>query len=220
MGRGSYFWNERPEVQQLVPTGAIRILDVGCAAGRFGAALKEGVAGRVVHGIEPHGPAAAEAMQILDAVHEGEFSLEAGRELARGVPYDVIVFNDVLEHMVDPGAALRASRDLLAPHSSVIASIPNFRNWRTLNTILREGTFAYADSGVLDRTHLRFFCKRDIIELFIDCGFDVEHIGGIAPLNRKNWQRWKLVSRFLGNDLHIDGAFVQFVVRASLAPPE
>ena len=159
-------------------------------------------------------------MQILDAVHEGEFSLGAGRELAHGVPYDVIVFNDVLEHMVDPSAALRASRDLLAPNGSVIASIPNFRNWRTLNTILREGTFAYEDSGVLDRTHLRFFCKRDIIELFIDSGFDVEHIGGIAPLNRRNWQRWEFVSRFLGNDLHIEGAFVQYVVRASLAPAD
>ena len=40
--------------------------------------------------------------------------------------------------------------------------------------VQRKGDFRYVDAGILDRTHLRFFCKKNILELFEDNGYKVE----------------------------------------------
>ena len=85
-----------------------------------------------------------------------------------------------------------------------------------MDMILRQGSFRYADKGVLDRTHLRFFCLTDMIELFESAGLQVINSQGISSLNLKNWQRWHLVSRLVGNGLAFEGRFEQFIVVGSL----
>ena len=71
---------------------------------------------------------------------------------------------------------LRKIRKFLKPNGILLASIPNIREIKTLIDIVIKGDFKYVDSGILDKTHLRFFCKKNIIELFESTGYKIEKI--------------------------------------------
>jgi 2-polyprenyl-3-methyl-5-hydroxy-6-metoxy-1,4-benzoquinol methylase len=84
-----------------------------------------------------------------------------------------VVFGDVLEHLVDPWEALRVARGLLAPGGVAIVSVPNVAAWPVRFGLL-AGRFDYADFGLLDRTHLRFFTRRSAHELVQAAGYEIE----------------------------------------------
>lgn len=94
--------------------------------------------------------------------------------------FDVLIFNDVLEHMTDPWSTLRDSHQLLAEAGKVVVSLPNVRYWPVVMRLLVRGEFEYTDIGVLDRTHLRFFTRTSMIELMESSGFRVEQV---SPIN-------------------------------------
>ncbi len=86
--------------------------------------------------------------------------------------FDVITFGDVLEHLRDPVAVLNNLRPLIAPAGYLVASIPNVAH-RSLRLSLLFGEFDYADMGLLDRTHLRFFTIRTIEKMMNESGFRI-----------------------------------------------
>src|SRR5262249_17562981 len=148
----------------LVPFAARRVLDVGCAAGALGAALKR--RGTVeVTGIESHPEAARVARGHLDDVIELDLDAAQALPVAAG-PAGPIRCPDVLEHLRDPARVLRLLAAALAPGGTLVASIPNVRHASVLVPLLVEGRWRYADEGILDRTHLRFFTLPEILELF------------------------------------------------------
>ncbi|MGQ0553125.1 MAG: class I SAM-dependent methyltransferase [Planctomycetota bacterium] len=159
-----------PQLLELVPAGAKLVLDVGCATGNFGAALKGQRPGLVVHGLEQDRATAAQAAARLDRVFVAD--LGAGLPTLAG-PYDCIVCGDVLEHLVDPWSALRSLVGVLAPGGSVVASLPNVRHYRVLRDLVLRGRFTYRETGVLDSTHLRFFTLREMEALFERAGLRV-----------------------------------------------
>jgi len=172
---GRYFQNERSDVMGLVPEGAVRILDVGCAAGVMGGALKRQNPKREVVGLECDKKAAEEAGGVLDKV----FRADAERFWP---PYpehyfDCIVYADVLEHMRDPLAALKRHKRLLAPHGVMVMSIPNVRHFSVVGGLL-EGRWQYRDEGLLDRAHLRFFTLTEIREMLEAAGLEAVSIQG------------------------------------------
>ena len=171
----NYFEQSRSEMLRFVPAVSRRVLDVGCGKGNFGEALKHSRQIEV-WGLEPVTAAVAEAATKLDHVIEGIFSPDADLPPAS---FDAIIFNDVLEHLLDPAAALRLAHTLLKPGGVVVASIPNIRHFQTQWEIVVRGEWRYRDSGTLDRTHLRFFTRKSIPVLFETCGFAVEQIEGI-----------------------------------------
>ena len=70
---------------------------------------------------------------------------------------DALVLADVLEHCRHPAEVLRyLCRTYLYPGAVVIISLPNVTHWYVRLSLLL-GRFNYADRGLLDRTHLRFF---------------------------------------------------------------
>ncbi|SNB47970.1 bifunctional 2-polyprenyl-6-hydroxyphenol methylase/3-demethylubiquinol 3-O-methyltransferase UbiG [Geobacter sp. DSM 9736] len=87
--------------------------------------------------------------------------------------FDVILCGDVLEHLVDPWRMVRRLAAWLKPGGCLIASIPNVREIKTVLKIVLKGNFRYDSAGIMDRTHLRFFCKRDMLDLFEQNGLDV-----------------------------------------------
>src|ERR1019366_10679707 len=96
-----------------------RVLDVGCGAGAFGGALKKKF-GCEIWGVEPDLKSCGKAATRLDRAVHGRFDDKLG--LPPGY-FDCIFFNDVLEHMVDPAAALRLAQKFLAPDGKIVASI-------------------------------------------------------------------------------------------------
>ncbi len=89
-----------------------------------------------------------------------------------GEPFDLIVYGDVLEHLKDPLGVLQMLNRTLAPDGRVLVSVPNIAHfWVRLNLLV--GRFEYADRGILDRTHLRFFTRRSLHRLLQDAGLEV-----------------------------------------------
>jgi methionine biosynthesis protein MetW len=169
----------RPEILSLVPAGARRVLDLGCAAGSLGAALKE--RGDVhVTGIERDPAYAAVAAEVYDRVVEGDVEqVPAG--LGR---FDCLVAADVLEHLVDPWGALTAYTRLLDPGCRAIVSLPNVGHWTTYAALAR-GRWPRLEEGVHDATHLRWFTRRDAIELCEEAGLVVERV------EHRTWLLWR-----------------------------
>jgi 2-polyprenyl-3-methyl-5-hydroxy-6-metoxy-1,4-benzoquinol methylase len=208
----SYFEQIRSEMLPFVPPECRRLLDVGCGDGNFGELLKQ-TRSLEVWGIEPVTAAAASAATKLDRVIEGTFSSELDLPSNH---FDAIVFNDVLEHLFDPTAALRLARTLLRPGGAIIASIPNIRHFPTLWEVIVHGEWRYQDYGILDRTHLRFFTKKSIIALLTDCELTVARIEGINPNyggSRGKWRCFRMI-KFLTFDSIEDMQYLQFAVVA------
>ena len=159
-------FNER--LLGAVPSGARRILEVGCARGRLGHELKRQDQRRHVAGVELDPDAARVAGERLDEV----FVLDVQAETPPIEPgsLDCIIFGDVLEHLVDPEDVLRRYRHLLAPDGLVLVSVPNIQHFSIVKNLLR-GDFMYQPSGLLDSTHLRFFTYMTFAKLMLDAGF-------------------------------------------------
>jgi len=89
--------------------------------------------------------------------------------------FDAIVYGDVLEHLTDPLPVLVALNRLLAPAGRVMVSVPNVAHlWVRLQLLL--GRWDYADRGILDRTHLRFFTRRTFVRFLEDAGLSVTEL--------------------------------------------
>lgn len=173
---GGYYRSERREMAQYVPLTTARLLDVGCGAGDFGRFLKgQGVSH--VAGVELVERAWTLAQEALDEVVLG--NIEQMELPFPDASFDCITFNDVLEHLVNPEAALRKAARCLAPDGVVLMSLPNVRFFQVIQ-MLGEGRWSYADAGILDRTHLRFFTANEIPELIAAAGLELLEL---APLS-------------------------------------
>ena len=148
-----------------------RILEVGCASGYFGQALKD--AGHEVWGVEMSPKAAARARQRLDHVFVGTMEEFLALDSLRGVKFDYITFGDVLEHLVDPEQVLRDCRRILSPAGAIAASIPNIAH-KAVRMMLLQGRWEYADFGILDSTHLRFFTRDSVVDTFTRAGYRIQ----------------------------------------------
>lgn len=164
-----YYSGQRKDLIDLVPSGYRTVLDVGCGEGNNTPYLRQKGATYVV-GIEITPENAAIARAHMDEVWCG--SVEAELPFHEG-QFDLIICADVLEHLVDPWAALTKLRRLLLPGGYVLASIPNIRYLPVLFELLVKGRFRYVPAGVLDRTHLRFFTRLEIASLFEMTGFEI-----------------------------------------------
>lgn len=198
-GNSSYYEFARPEILERIPRSAQRVLEIGCGAGRLGESLKARQDAEVL-GVELSEFAAAQARSRLDAVFVGDIEqidLPVGpRSL------DTIVCGDVLEHLRDPGALLRRARDWLGPGGALIASIPNVRHHSVVRALL-DGNWTYESAGLLDSTHLRFFTRRDIEEMFRLAGYNVERIEIIPGPGYGEWVQTGRPTELRVGRLHI-----------------
>lgn len=153
---------------------AERVLDLGCATGRQARLLRE--RGCRVVGVERDPKAAERAREWCERVIVCDLDVvdlvaEVGSDR-----FDVIAAGDVLEHLRDPVQLLRSSLPLLRPGGRVVASVPNVAHG-SVRLALLTGAFSYQDTGILDRTHLRFFTLDSVGQLFESAGMEVIHIG-------------------------------------------
>jgi predicted TPR repeat methyltransferase len=141
-----------------------RILDIGTAAGFLGKTLPP--SRYHVSGIEPDVGWADAATGFYDQIFVGTLE-EASDEYIRA--FDLVVCCDVLEHMADPEEQLTRLVNLQNPKTRFIVSVPNIAHlWVRLNLLF--GCFDYSDRGILDRTHLRFFTRKGLLEMLENAG--------------------------------------------------
>ncbi len=165
-----YYSRPRVGLLDLVTAVPARVLDVGCGAGATLALLAErGATTR--YGIERNPTAAATARGVATEVWVGDVE-QLEPPLADGT-VDLIVYGDVLEHLVDPWRLLRRFRRLLAPGGRAVTSVPNIAHYEVLRDLLLHDEFRYRDDGILDRTHLRFFTHRTLRRMLEESGYRV-----------------------------------------------
>jgi 2-polyprenyl-3-methyl-5-hydroxy-6-metoxy-1,4-benzoquinol methylase len=164
----------RSDLAALLPRSARTVLDVGCSGGATAALLRERGVTRVV-GIEPDPGDAAEAAKACDQVLRGRLE-DVADDLAG--QFDGILFGDVLEHLAEPAAALLRVRPWLSASGAVVASVPNVGHWSVIADLL-GGRFDYVPYSILSGTHLRFFTRATIQDLFESCGYGVESISTV-----------------------------------------
>jgi SAM-dependent methyltransferase len=102
---------------------------------------------------------------IVGDVEELDLEAELG-----GERFDAILFADVLEHLRDPAAVLRRVRPFVADGGAVVASIPNVAH-ASVRLSLLAGSFRYREQGLLDESHLRFFTREGVQDLFEGSGY-------------------------------------------------
>lgn len=171
---GPYYGEEREDIQALIPEDAASVLDVGCAAGELGRALKRK---RSVHasGVELNPAVARLAERHLDRVYVCSVE-DVGFERQ----FDCVVCGDLLEHLPDPWAVLEKLRAAIAPGGCLIASLPCITHWSILRDLL-EGHFEYLPFGLLCWEHLRFFTPDGVVRLFKDAGYEIVRVESKIP---------------------------------------
>lgn len=146
------------------------VLDVGASTGYLAEVLVEH--GCRVTGIEIDPDAARQAEKSCERVIVGDVEELNLQEILEEGSFDVIIFGDVLEHLKDPAQTLNRFKPFLSPGGYVVASIPNIAHG-SVRLALLQGRFQYQPLGLLDNTHLRFFTRESVEQLFENVGFRI-----------------------------------------------
>ncbi len=180
------------------------LLDVGCGRGRLGLEIER--LGYTVTGLDNSPIACATARGRITEVLELDITDYSAveREL-KGRKFDWLMAADSLEHAVDPWTVLTFYRKFVKRDGHLIISLPNIVVWDNRIRMLFGG-FNYADSGVLDRTHLRFFTFRSAREFVTDCGFAPEKCRWEPGIGRAFLP---LIKRFLQDKEHSPGSILE-----------
>ncbi|MGN7457235.1 methyltransferase domain-containing protein [Paenibacillus pasadenensis] len=167
-----YIRHEIISAIQAHPEARIRVLEVGCACGGTLLNIKHLYKNVELHGIELNehsAKIAATFAQVRADNIEQQMSYDEGY-------FDYIIFADVLEHLINPWLVVRNMKRYLKPRGQMLVSLPNVMHISILQDLL-NGKWEYADAGLLDRTHMRFFTKQQLVEMFNDAGFSQVDLG-------------------------------------------
>lgn len=172
MPGNAYYANTRDDIVDSLPRPVGSVLDVGCGSGGVGAGLRRAGASRLT-GIE----VVAEQAELARAHYDHVVAAPVEEALAQlDGPFDTILCLDVLEHLVDPERVLRDLHGVAAPGARLQVSLPNARHVSLVKDLVFKGTFGYTEWGHRDRTHLRWFTRRDIVEAMERTGWAVRRV--------------------------------------------
>ncbi|GAB3891414.1 class I SAM-dependent methyltransferase [Spirosoma agri] len=161
-----YYTNVRTDLVSLLPASpTLKVLEVGAGGGDTLVYIKAQKLASEVVGIDIFDlPDTNQRNPLIDRFIIVDIEKDA-LDYAPGY-FDVILCGDVIEHLVDPWATIKKLATYLKKDGLLVISTPNFRHLYNFITIFLQGDFKYNPAGdLLDRTHLRFFCKKNIEEL-------------------------------------------------------
>jgi len=211
--------NHNPDLLKLIPGNARKIIEVGCSSGALAREYKKINGDCQYIGVECTSEYAKLAERYCDSVIE--LDIESANEdfFRNSLTCDCWIFGDVLEHLRDPWSLLSKIRKIIPDNGSVVACIPNAQHW-SVQARLSCGDFKYENSGLLDKTHLRWFTKRTIVEMFHDAGFKITEAGARIfnePDREKVLPAIKSMAASIGADPDMaakDALPLQYVIRA------
>lgn len=160
-----YFTQIREDLISQIPSKhSNRVLEIGAGGCDTLVALKERGIASEVYGVELFAiPDSNQQNALIDKLFVGDIEKQTPDYPTKY--FDVILCGDVLEHLVDPWATVKKISKFLKKDGVIIVSCPNIREITNWSRILLNGSFQYETSGIMDKTHLRFFCKKDLVNL-------------------------------------------------------
>lgn len=199
--------NLREDILTFIPKDAKRILDVGCGTGKLLSRLQS--EGKECYGIEP----SKEASEIakINLGNTDKIINKSIEDAINEIPndyFDVILFLDVLEHLIDPLNIIKQIKTKLNHDGVIISSIPNIRYFHNFYDLIIKKEFQYKEYGVMDKTHLRFFTYKSIKNMFEVAGYSILNFTGINPTPSR---KLKLINLLTFNFFY-DCKFQQFCI--------
>ena len=208
-----------PDLLRFIPPGSKRLVEVGCSSGALAREFKKTSPDCDYWGIEIV-PAYAELAKrhcdrslVLNIEAAGDDFWESCSDR------ECWIFGDVIEHFTDPWRILRKVRSVIPAGGEVVACVPNAQHW-SVQVRLNIGAFRYEPEGLLDKTHLRWFTKKTIHELFSGAGFEITDVLPRIfndPQNERFLPAIELMAKLAGADTKsaaADSMPLQYVIRA------
>jgi len=208
-----------PDLLGLIPRNASSVIEVGCSSGALAREYKKVNPGCRYVGIELVPEYAELARRHCDEVIVSDIEVLDAAFFERTPAYQCWIFGDSLEHLRDPWLLLSKIRAAVPKEGCVVACIPNAQHW-SVQVRLSCGEFRYEESGLLDRTHLRWFTRMTIIEMFHAARFTIaEGLPRVfdEPNREKVLPAIRALAASIGADADMavnDALPLQYVVRA------
>jgi len=164
--------NPLNRIYNLIPDGA-KVLDIGAGNGLLALIMLKSGKKVLIDGIEPDSYAVAIGKKYYRNLFCGsaqEFKQDIIQE-----DYNFIVLADVIEHMKDPLTFLSELCSELSKKTRVVLSIPNI-SFGAVRISLLNGHFDYVDSGLLEKSHIRFFTLKTILKLVTEIEMNIEKL--------------------------------------------
>jgi SAM-dependent methyltransferase len=156
------------------------VLDLGCGAGRFVAALRDAGAGAVgveiASGALERARAVAPGADLRLLAEDGSIPLEHGS-------VDLVWCSEVLEHVADGAHLLQEARRVLRPGGRLLLTVPYHGRLQGALVALTRFDAVFDPQG----QHLRFFTRTSLRASLLAAGFaepSVRTVGGV-PLFRE-----------------------------------
>lgn len=169
-----------------------RVLEVGAGPGSIARILREHNHCRVT-GIEVDPEAIKRLAVCCDRVYKIDLNDVAWAEgLKDEEQFDVVLAADVLEHLYNPLAVLKAMKGLVSADGFIVVSLPHVAHSAIVACLMTEN-FDYRDWGLLDRTHIRFFGVKNMQALFDQAGLKIVHAEFVvrAPEETEFAEQWR-----------------------------
>lgn len=208
MNKKSYFECSRKDVLPLIPKNYNKVLEIGCGAGTFRQNLNKNCE---YWGVEPVTDVALTAEKLLDKVLVGTYE-----EVCNDLPneyFDLIICNDVIEHMIDHGSFLQLIKSKMTKEGCLVGSIPNVRYLENLSNLIIKKDWEYINAGILDKTHLRFFTEKSLKQIILKNGFKIESFIYLHSIFSNPYTIGAIIKRLFVLALGKDTEFLQFGIK-------
>ncbi len=163
------------DVYQVIPKNIKKIIEIGTGSGSLAQQIKYENPNINYIGVEIFDEYFKMSSEFCSKMYLENMEDASGELLREFIDTDVVIFADVLEHFKNPWNVLTRIGNWMPAASKIIACIPNIQHWSVQMQIL-AGDFEYQETGILDKTHLRFFTRKTIINLFEKTNFEIEKI--------------------------------------------
>lgn len=164
-----------PDLLRMIPPKLDRVIEIGCSSGALAREYKKANPNCWYVGVEIDPTYAEIAKQYCNETTVLNIDDAPAEFFSKHADKQCWIFGDTLEHLKDPWKAIRSIHSVIPKNGGIAACIPNAQHWSLIIKLL-IGDFTYTDSGLLDRTHLRWFTKKTIIELFNQNGFGLDRL--------------------------------------------
>ncbi len=157
----------------LIPATSRRIVEVGCMQGALAQAYRSQRPEVAYVGVDIDPDYAKAAAQHCTQAIAANIETLDDAAMAALFPSDCWIFGDCLEHLRDPWRVMQRVRTQIASDGCMLVCIPNAQHW-SVQWRLASGNFRYEENGLMDRTHIRWFTRTTVLEMFAQSGWAVE----------------------------------------------